>query len=204
MNKTINSYNQSAEKYEQRWASYLDHTHRRFLSELKTDSEDILLDVSCGTGLLAMHLIENGFSFKKLILNDISAKMQQKAKQRLGNHPDVIFTQQNAGELNLDNHKINKIFCLNALHNYKEQQKVLQRFYNVLQSGGQLYLLDWNNSGWFQPINWMIKKWVPETINTISLQKSEVLLQQAGFKIFHKSKWRFRYWKLFFISAEKF
>ncbi|HEX6982483.1 MAG TPA: class I SAM-dependent methyltransferase [Balneolaceae bacterium] len=202
-NDTAKSYDKIAEKYEQQWAAYLKHTHHALFTELITESDDVILDVSCGTGLLAKYLVEYNFPFKKLILNDISPKMQQKAKQRLGDHPDVIFTQQDASKLRLDGFEINKILCLSAFHNYENQLKALQRFFDLLQPEGRLYLLDWNSTGWFRPVNWLIKRWVPEIINTQSLQETELLLEQAGFKTTRKMAWRFRYWKLFFVEAEK-
>jgi ubiquinone/menaquinone biosynthesis C-methylase UbiE len=164
--KTINSYNQAADQYEQQWEAYLKHTHHALFTQLITENDDVILDASCGTGLLAKYLVDYNFPFKKLILNDISAQMQQKAKQRLGDHPGIMFNQQKAGDLWLEGTKVDKIICLSAFHNYPHQKQALQRFYELMHPGGQLYLLDWNNSGWFRPVNWVIKQWVPETFNT--------------------------------------
>lgn len=197
------SYNQEAESYEKAWSSYLNHTHRHFLEELQTSPDDIILDASCGTGLLAQQLITAGFPFDKLVLNDIAEEMLQQAKDRLGKHPDISFSRQSVHDLEFKSQAFSKILCLNAFHNYFDQQKTINCFKDLLQSEGQLLLLDWNNSGLFRPVNWLIQQWVPEHIDTKSLPEMEKLLLEAGFQIHHKKQWYYKYWKFFFIKAEK-
>lgn len=192
-----------AEDYEKRWEEYLDHTHIRFLEELETSADDIILDPSCGTGLLAKRMIESDLPFSKLVLNDLNPGMQRKASERFKDHPHISFTQQPVQQLDFEANSFTKILCLNAFHNYSEQQKVIKRFWDIIQPGGHLYLLDWNNSGLFRPINWMIKQWAPEFINTKSLQKVLEMLDNSGFEIQDKKEWYYRYWKFCFVRASK-
>lgn len=201
--KTANGYNQNAHRYEKRWQQYLSHTHQQLLKQLQTDANDVILDASCGTGLLAHHLIRKEYPFKTLVLNDISTEMQQRAQERLGERPTISFTNQPVQNLDFNAKSYSKILCLSAFHNYTDQKKVIRHFWNVLQPGGKLYLLDWNNSGWFRPINWMIAQWASEYIDTRSMQEISYLLSQAQFELLLQKEWYFRYWKFYLVVARK-
>lgn len=201
--KSAESYNKNAHSYEQRWKSYLDHTHRCFLEELDTNVSDIILDASCGTGLLAQQLINKDYPFKKLVLNDIADEMQQKARERLDGIPAVSFTQQPVQSLEFETESCSKILCLNAFHNYRTQKKVIQNFWKALQPGGKLYLLDWNRSGWFRPVNWMIDLWTSEHIDSRSLAEISRLLSQNRFDLLLRKEWYFQYWKFYVVVARK-
>jgi len=200
---TASSYNEQAERYEERWQKYLTHTHRQLLNELSLAGDDVILDASCGTGLFARYLIEASLPFEKLVLNDIAADMQQKAITRFKNRPDVVFTKQPVQELLFEPHLFTKIVCLSAFHNYPEQPRIIDHFQRILQPGGQLYLLDWNNSGAFRLVNWAIKQATSEHIDSRSLHEIKQLCSESGFQITSEKEWYFRYWKLLFIKAQR-
>lgn len=193
----------SNEDYEKSWKRYLDHTHKRFLDELHTSPDDSILDPSCGTGLLAKRMIENGMPYSNFVLNDIAEEMLRKARNRLREQPHISFTQQPVQQLDFDAASFTKILSLNAFHTYSKQVEVLQLFWEILKEDGQLFLLDWNNSGLFRPVNWMIKQWVPEIIDTKSLSEIENLLVDSGFQIQETKEWYYRYWKFYFVKAVK-
>ena len=201
--KTAKGYNKNARRYEKRWKQYLTHTHQHLLKHLHTEPHDIILDASCGTGLLAHHLTQKDYPFKKLVLNDISTDMQQKAQERLGGIPTISFTNQPVQNLDFNPNAYSKILCLSAFHNYTDQAKVMNHFGKILQPGGKLYLLDWNKSGWFRPVNWMIKQWASEYIDTRSLEEMRQLLTQAQFEPLLQEEWYFKYWKFYIIVAQK-
>lgn len=200
--KTTQRYNRLAEGYEERWNDYLTHTHSAFLDEIETDSDDTILDLSCGTGLLAEQLINHSYPFKKLVLNDIASGMQQKAKERLVNREDITFTNFPAEKLDFETSSFTKLFCLNSFHNYNHQQKVLQECRRILQMGGQLYILDWNCSGFFKPVNWMIKLTGDEHIDTKSETEIYSMLTQNGFTNCRMIDWYYKYWKFYYVMGK--
>ena len=201
--RTAESYNQMAETYENRWSGYLHHTHQRFLRQVKTKPDDVILDLSCGTGLLAQYLTNEACPFQKLILNDIAKKMQQKAKKRFRNQDKITFTNFSANTLGFENKMFDKIFCLNAFHNYNEQSRVLAESYRVLKPGGQLFILDWNRSGLFLLKNWIIKMMVPERIDTKSTREITSLLLKQNFEITAVNEWNHRSWKFYSVIGKK-
>jgi ubiquinone/menaquinone biosynthesis C-methylase UbiE len=203
MTETHRSYNRQAHNYEKRWHSYLTHTHDKFLSRVTVKEGDRLLDTSCGTGLLASELIENQLPFGSLHLNDISDNMIAIAKDRLPNKAHIHYSQLPADQLDQLNETFDQIFCLNAFHHYENQVKVVHNFYQLLRKGGRAVILDWNRVGLFRPINRIIKKAVPEIINTRSEKEMTLLLSDAGFRILKQESWAYRFWRFYFIEGVK-
>lgn len=200
---TTEAYSKSAREYESKWKKYLDHTHSKLLAEFKSTPEDKILDVSAGTGLFAEHLIEAGFKYNSMTLNDVSAGMLKLARDRFSDNDAIQFHCDYAEELNLESDSFDTVISMNAFHNYAGQQKALEQIHRVLKPGGSFYLLDWNRSGFFRIVNCFIKYSVPEIINTRSLEETKEMLRRAGLKIESETEWGFRYWKFFLIKSAK-
>jgi|AntRauTorcE11898_2_1112593.scaffolds.fasta_scaffold00868_4 ubiquinone/menaquinone biosynthesis C-methylase UbiE len=200
---TAQSYNQSAIKYEKRWAGYLGHTHRRFLEHIEVQPNDIMLDLSCGTGLLAKYIIERGDSFQQLVLNDIADDMQAHASKRFEERPDVSFTSFSAEAIDKPDNYFDKIFSLSAFHNYPQQKQVLAECYRVLKPGGRLFIMDWNRSGVFRLKNWLIKLMVPERIDTRSVREISAMLREQTFGLSAVDEWYYHTWKFYYVISKK-
>ena len=202
-NKTTQRYNKTAAAYEDRWGNYLDHTHRRFLESIEIEPNDTILDLSCGTGLLAKHIIERGDSFQQLVLNDVAVDMQDHGRKRFKNRTDVSFTSFSAEAIDQPANHFDKIFSLSAFHNYPQQNKVLAQCHRILKPGGQLFILDWNRSGLFHFKNWVIKMMVPERVDSRSSDEIMAMLREQHFKITSVDEWYNHSWKFFYVISEK-
>lgn len=201
---TIEHINKHAAHYEERWADYLAHTHRKVLDRVEAEAADVLLDVSAGTGLLAERYINRGFPFKRFVLNDPSHNMLEKARRRFKDNSKIQFSEHWVDAIDSGAASFDNIFCTSALHNYPDQDATVYHLKKLLKPGGVLYLLDWNNSGWFRLVNGYIKLKVrEEIINTCSLQTAATLVEKAGIKILEQEEWYFGYWKFFLIKAQK-
>lgn len=201
--QTITAYDKRAHYYETKWKDYLDHTHKEFLRRIDTNENDILLDVSGGTGLLAKILIDNSLPFKQYIINDPSTQMLATAKDRHSENERISYTNYRAEQLHFDTNQFDRIFCLNSFHFFSSQQQVLDQFYKLLKPGGHLYILDWNRTGFFVAVNQLLKCLTSDYIDTRSLQELNTMLSEGKFKTINTSKWNWRYWKFFFIDAVK-
>lgn len=162
-----------------------------------------MLDVSGGTGLLAKLLVEQSYSFDHFVINDPSEEMLTIARKRLADEPNISFSNYKANELPFEERHFDKIFCLNAFHFYHDQQQVLENFYTLLKPRGQLYLLDWNRTGFFKIVNHLITWGIIQYIDTRSLSELERILQKSGFTIQTSDQWNWRYWKFLYIEAGK-
>ncbi|MDZ7773256.1 MAG: methyltransferase domain-containing protein [Balneolaceae bacterium] len=199
--QTVDRYDRRASRYERRWAAYLRHTHGRFMKKLDFGKNDRLLDLSAGTGLLASDLLSSGRSFGSLTLNEPSRGMLDRARSRLSGRDDLTFTSYAAENFPWEEYRFDAIFILNALHFYPRQREILRGAYEALAGGGRLYLLDWDRSGWFRPINAFIQVTMAEYINTRSLEEIRGMLQETGFAVRGMRSWRFRWWKLCYAEG---
>ncbi|MDZ7689775.1 MAG: class I SAM-dependent methyltransferase [Balneolaceae bacterium] len=200
---TIEAYNEQAADYEERWSSYLEHTHTKFLDNIESTEHALLLDVSGGTGLLAEEILDREIPYLKFVVDDPSEGMIDIAKSRLPEGQAIAYTNFRADRLAFDKNSYDRLFCLNAFHHYKNQQQTLDIFYHILKPGGRLYLLDWDRSGFFVYVNKLIDWLTPEYIDTRSLEEMEDMLEKSCFSITKQESWRWRYWKFFFTEAQK-
>ncbi len=200
---TTEAYNRKASTYEKRWERYLHHTHKEFLKRIETGSGDTILDLSCGTGLLAREIIDRDFPFSKMVLNDPSENMLGIARQRLSHQANIDYTNYKVEGLQHEENQFDRIFCLNAFHFYSTQQQVTEKIYALLKPGGRFYILDWNRSGFFVIVNNIIRWTTSERINTKSLIEIKEMLQKSRFGITVSDEWNWRYWKFLFVEAKK-
>lgn len=202
--ETSDAYDRRADAYENRWKRYLEHTHHAFLARLETSPDDIILDLSCGTGLLARQMIDRGYRFGRMVLNDISDRMLASARRRLGDNPAIGFTAHEASDLPFDGGSFTKILCLNAFHHYRDKQAAAAECRRVLRPGGQLFILDWNNSGFFRPVNFVISRTVSGHIDTCSMTEADDIFTACDFSTAGHHEWYWYYWKFFSFKAEAY
>lgn len=202
-NTTINAYNNQAKEYESKWEKYLTHTHEAFLHRIETNPDDRIIDVSGGTGLLARQLIDHEYPFEHLIINDPSDQMLAIARERFSGNPGISFNSEKIEHFSYDKNYFDRILCLSSFHFYKNQQQVLDHFYDILKPGGRCYLLDWNRSGFFRIVNQLIKWYSSEYIDTRSLPELKEMFRSSGFEIHTSDQWSWSYWKFLFIEGYK-
>lgn len=198
---TVNYYDKLAKRYDKQYQSYLRHTHKKFLSEFELSSTDEVLDCSAGTGLLAEEIIDKYGFPKRLVLNDPSPKMQERAKYRLRYQKEVEFTCHFSEELPFQENTFTQLICLNSFHYYTNQRRVLENFNKVLKPGGTLWMLDWNRTGSFKIANKFIDWLSPENINSRTLDELKSLLSDYNFEVTGEDTWGYRWWNFLFVRC---
>ena len=194
---TITYYDKLADRYDKQYQSYLRHTHEKLLDKLELSPNDEVLDTSAGTGLLAREILDAFGPFNRLVLNDPSPKMQERAKYRLRYEKEVEFTCHFSEELPFEDDSFTQVICLNSFHYYTNQERVLENFSRVLKPAGTLWLLDWNRTGSFKIANKFIDWLSPENINSRTLTELKPLLTDQNFKFNEEDSWGYRWWNFY-------
>lgn len=171
------------------------------LSKLRLSPKDEILDASAGTGLLAQELLKKNKSFERLVLNDPSSKMLERAKYRLRYNDEVEFRSQFCEQLPFGENTFSQIICLNSFHYYTHQEDVLSHFRRMIKPEGNLWLLDWNRTGSFKIASKLINWLSPENINCRSLDEMKILLRKNGFNIKEQETWGYRWWNFLFVRC---
>lgn len=109
------------------------------LKYIKPQQDSKLLDVGCATGSLLHQLSKKN---KNIVLYglDISPKMVDIAKKKLGSRADIVVS--SANTLSFKENTFDFVTCATSFHHYKEPQQALNEMYRVLKPNGTLLLLD--------------------------------------------------------------
>jgi len=199
---TVGFYDRLSKSYDSSYSAYLNHTHEKLLALLEIEPGDRILDLSCGTGILAEKLMLR-YSDIDLVLNDPSHGMRYIARERMKEWSEVKFTDKPAEELQFSEQEFDYVLCLNSFHYYTDQQMVMKKVYSFLNEDGRFYLLDWNREGWFKLPNLLISIFSPENINTRSAEETVAMMKASGFKVRQSETWRYRFWKFYLLEGSR-
>lgn len=112
---------------------YSERDVTKFINLIKPNSEDIILDIGCGTGYIGAQARKGTW-----IGVDISKNMLRIAMQRL-----LFVVNADARFLPFRNECINKVVCIALLHHEpRELLNILQQVKRVLKNGGSLHVIE--------------------------------------------------------------
>lgn len=170
MNEEI--FNDIAKRYD---SEERRHLAGIILNELKQHLGDtkskVLLDYGAGTGLLGLELVD---SFQKVHLADVSSEMVKVLNEKieLGNTKNA-----EAHEMNLlESDTVIKadviIMSLVLLH-VKDHQRLIQKLYDVLADGGEVYIVDFDKNP---------EVTHPKVTNGFTHENLKEMMESAGFQ----------------------
>jgi len=112
------------------WSSLLDKISN------DVDAGDTVLEVACGTGLVALKVAERASKVSGI---DISAPMIDEAKKKMREKgvDNVEFFVEDAYSLHFGNDVFDTVICNNAIQNMKYPQKALAEIKRGLKPGGR-------------------------------------------------------------------
>lgn len=128
------------------------------IADMDIQSDDAILDMGCGTGynncLMAKYLGKKG----KIVGLDISELMKKKFEKKCQDYPNISFIQKRIEEPLPFHEEFDKVFISLVFHGFpnSEREKIAQNAFNVLKSGGQFIIFDFNEfneddqSWWFR------------------------------------------------------
>jgi ubiquinone/menaquinone biosynthesis C-methylase UbiE len=121
----------------------------RLLDLLCLASGSTLLDVGCGTGVVALQAAARVGSGGRVIGSDIAATMVYLAAQQ--ETTNVSFCQMNAEQLGFPDAPFDTVTCAFSLFQFPDMGRALAEMWRVLRPGGRLGLSNWG-LGYFSPI----------------------------------------------------
>ena len=98
-----------------------------------------LLDLGCGTGALAALVLE-GVPGARLSCVDLSPKMAEVARERLGDRADVLLC--DAERLPFRDGSFDAAWCNDSFHHYPDPERAAFQVWRVLAPGGALVVGD--------------------------------------------------------------
>lgn len=140
---SLRIFNADAVDYDSKYEQYTKDTHPIVLAELEKMSSSSILDVSCGTGTLLSRISAN---IKKAGL-DVSPKMINRAKQKLGDSANLVVG--DSESLPYTNGSFDMVTCILAFHHFEQPEIVANEMHRVLRKGGKVIISDV-----YEPIFW--------------------------------------------------
>jgi len=144
MNEKRKYFNSLAEKWDKIMPVFSDEKFRMHLSELKISSDDRILDIGAGTGILRRHLINQGVKFKNIVAIDIAEQMLKNYRMKFSEHMNLVCS--DAHYISLHNCSFDKIICFSAFPHFKDKKKVLEEFRRLLKKEGKILILHFDSS----------------------------------------------------------
>lgn len=133
-------YGRLAERYDDRWASYVGASVRETLRRLPPGAVGSLLDIGCGTGafLEAVTRDRPGLTVAGV---DISPDMLAVARRRLPESAGLHVAPADA--LPFPDESFDFAVTTNAFHFFRAPEAALREIYRVLRPGGAVVVTDW-------------------------------------------------------------
>ena len=100
-----------------------------------------ILDVACGTGIVARTVASKAGSNARITGLDINQQMLDKASEMAEKSGlEINWQQGGAGDLPFEDNRFDHLFCQQAMQFFPEPQQVLKEMFRVLKPGGALAL----------------------------------------------------------------
>jgi len=149
---------------------------------------DAVLEVACGTGLVAMKIAER---VSKVSGIDISAPMIDEAKKKMREKSldNVEFFVEDAYSLHFENDIFDTVICNNALHNMKYPQKALSEIKRVLKPEGRFIgaIVGFGEAPIFKMLFTIFKPFIKLPVfHKLNLEETADMIRDSGFSIVNK------------------
>jgi ubiquinone/menaquinone biosynthesis C-methylase UbiE len=133
-------YGRLAERYDDRWASYVDASVRETLRRLPPNGDGRLLDIGCGTGAF-LEAVRARYPDMRIAGVDISPHMLAVARRRLPKSAALHVAPADA--LPFPDARFDVVVTTNAFHFFRTPDAALREIHRVLRPGGIFVVTDW-------------------------------------------------------------
>ncbi|MDY6897086.1 MAG: class I SAM-dependent methyltransferase [Cyanobacteriota bacterium] len=135
----------------------------------------VVMDLSCGTGIMTRNLISSKF-YKFVIALDYSESMLGMLKKQLdientSNYDNLFIIRGNAESIPLIDNSLNAVYAGAAMHCWENPRKAIKEIYRVLKQEGKFFATTFTN--FFPSLN---------KLTFLSLAELREIFGEVGFK----------------------
>jgi len=146
-------WDRAAGDYERLWQAQLAGAQAELLASASLSPGQRVLDVACGTGLVAFDAARAVGSGGRVLGIDLSGQMIEAASRRAraGQSSNVSFARMDAETLDLPDASFDIVLCALGLMYMPDPERALREMRRVLRPGGRLVLAVWgkrSRCGW--------------------------------------------------------
>jgi ubiquinone/menaquinone biosynthesis C-methylase UbiE len=116
-------YDRQAAIYDVQYVGEQNAKIDNLLKRMKLGSNELVLDVGCGTGFLFQHISKN---VGLLVGVDVSAKALMEAKKRTKNMPNIVLVRADADNTPFPDNIFDKIFAITVLQNMPDPKRTIE------------------------------------------------------------------------------
>ena len=136
----LEKYARLAQRYDRRWAFYIEAGVRETIRRLDLNPRDRLLDVGCGTGAL-LEAVSRACPATRLTGIDPSSEMLAIARRKL--RPAVELRIGWAEAIPYENEAFDVVVSCSVFHYVRQPVVALREMLRVLKPDGSLIITDW-------------------------------------------------------------
>jgi ubiquinone/menaquinone biosynthesis C-methylase UbiE len=189
MNVVEKEFDAKATKYESnRLASWYQAHADEMLAHCPDVDEGDILDIGCGTGHFLREYLKDKPKLRAVGI-DISSSMIAEASRKaaeagLDNLKFIHADWESMRLASFSGYNFRIIFCANAFHYFTEPQAASDKFYELLENNGMLYVLDRNKARSSLTFFWGFLHSAFIKDQVVFYKNSELLgfFEKAGFK----------------------
>jgi ubiquinone/menaquinone biosynthesis C-methylase UbiE len=136
---------QQAQSYETYTRAFMEGSAQLLAESAGIDPGAIVLDLACGTGLVARHVAGIVSATGRVVGADINPAMLEIARGTVGN--TVEWVQSPCDDLPFDNHTFTHVICQQGFQFFPDLVAAMREAGRVLQPGGALLATVWATPG---------------------------------------------------------
>lgn len=200
----IKTYDHIAQKYDRKFAGYLNGTFKVALEILALTGKEKILDIACGTGELEQRIIKK-FPQQYIVGVDITKSMLSIAREKCEGAKNIHFLHGPSQKLPVDSASFDIAITCSALHYMKSPEKVFAECHRALVPNGRLIIIDWcRDFLWAKFYNWLSKVYKRSHHKVYSLRDIQHLLLEAGLTITNTRTFAIPpFWRMMCVEAKK-
>lgn len=143
----------AASRYDALWEASLSEAHRRLLDIAAPAHGDAVLDVACGTGVIALAAARQVGPTGRVLGTDISERMVEQATQRAWelDIANAAFARMDGEQLDAPADSFDLAYCALGLMYMPDPEQAMRGIHRLLRPGGRVAIAVWGQRarcGW--------------------------------------------------------